>query len=595
MTKDDGDLGAEGVGTREEIAVEGAAEGYLELFRRYEVDYVFGSPGSEYVPFWEFLAKAQVEGKGPTYVNARHEGIALAMAKGYTMATGRPQVVLLHVSFGLLHGAMEIKALYNDNIPMLILAGQNVTHEEEVWGGSGGPHYLAFTEVGGTQRLVQPYVKWCTAPHTNLNTSHLLARAFRVALSEPQGPVFILLSRELLFEQTKTMTMPTKIDPPTPIQADPRALTQLANLLLEANNPIIYTRYLGRNPHAVPCLVELAELLAIPVVETPAYMNFPTDHPLHVGYDLAPYLAGADVILVIDSSGWPPWYPPRSVLASSKAKIVFLDVDPAQLKYPYWGYPADLLITADSAHAVPALVEALTPLVARRHGLRVQREERLDRWRREGAAKRAGWRRDALKAQDGPSIDARWFCYVLNEVMADDTILVNETITHWRVINRYVEKNRVKPGTRFEGAGASASAGLGQGLGVALGLKLANPGRTVIALEGDGSFNYNPVLAGFGLAQKYQLPFLTIIFDNQSYAAMKHHPRYYAAGWSVREHIYHGVYQEPKPEYTKVAEAFGGYAEMIEDPAAVKPALIRGLNHVKEGRLALLDVILPKP
>ncbi len=585
----------EEVGATEAIAVEGAAEGYLEIFRRYDVDYVFASPGSEYVPFWEFLAKAQAEGKGPAYVNARHEGVALAMAKGYTLATGRPQVVLLHVSFGLLHGAMEIKALYNDNIPMLIVSGQNVTHEEEVWGGSGGPHYLAFTEVGGTQRLVQPYVKWCTAPHTNLNMGYLLARAFRVALSEPQGPVFILLSRELLFEPIKMMKMPTKIDPSTPIHADPRALTKLADLLIEAENPIIYTRYLGRNPRAVPCLVELAELLAIPVVETPAYMNFPTDHPLHVGYDLAPYLADADVLLVIDSSGWPPWYPPRRGLASSTAKIVFLDVDPAQLKYPYWGYPADLLITADSALAVPDLVEVLKPLVAKRHGLRIPLEDRFDRWRREGAARRAGWRRDALQAQDGTPIDARWFCYVLNEVMDDDTILVNETITHGRVINRYLEKNRATPGSRFEGAGASASAGLGQGLGVALGLKLAHLEQTVIALEGDGSFNYNPVLAGFGLAQKYQLPFLTIIFDNQSYAAMKHHPRYYGDGWSVRERIYHGVYQDPKPEYTKVAEAFGGHAETVEDPAAVKPALIRGLTHVKQGRLALLDVLLPKP
>ena len=183
MSKDDFGSFEVCMGGTEEIEVEGAAEGYLELFRRYNVDYVFGSPGSEYIPFWEFLAKSNIEGKGPNYVNARHEGIALAMAKGYTMATGRPQVVLLHVSFGLLHGAMEIKALYNDNIPMLIISGQNITHEEEVWGGSGGPHYLAFTEVGGTQKLVQHYVKWSTAPNTKLNISYILARVFRVALS----------------------------------------------------------------------------------------------------------------------------------------------------------------------------------------------------------------------------------------------------------------------------------------------------------------------------------------------------------------------------------------------------------------------------
>lgn len=132
-------------------------------------------------------------------------------------------------------------------------------------------------------------------------------------------------------------------------------------------------------------------------------------------------------------------------------------------------------------------------------------------------------------------------------------------------------------------------------MGVALGLKLAHPDETVVALESDGSFNYNPVPACFGLAQEYHLPFLTIIFDNQSYAAMKHHPRYYSDGWSVKTQTFYGVSEEPKPEYTKLAEAFGGYAEEVDDPEEVKPALLRGLNQVRKGRLALLDVILSKP
>ncbi len=577
----------------EEIEVEGAAEAYLELFRRYNVDYVFCSPGSEFIPLWESLAKFDAQGKTPNYVNARHEGLALAVAKGYTMATGRPQVVLLHVSFGLLHGAMEIKALYNDDIPMLIIAGQNITHEEEVWGGSAGPHYLAFTDVGGTQRLVQHYVKWCDAPATNLNIQYILARAFHVALSEPKGPAFLALSRELLFEKIKKVKMPRKVNSPTSVQADPEALKRLAELLVEAENPIIYTRYIGRNPKAVEYLVKLAELISAPVFETPAYTNFPTDHPLHLGYDISPYLKDADLILVVDSSGWPPWYPPTRVLSLSNAKIVFVDVDPLQVKYPYWGYPADLLITADSSLAIPALLETIKPMIPRRTLKKF--EERRNKWRIERERLRAEWRSEALKAGDRKPIDPKWLCYNINELVDENTIIVHETITHWQIVNQYVEKNRVKPGTRFEGAGAMASTGLGQGLGVALGLKLAEPDKTVVALEGDGSFDYNPVLAGFGLAQEYNLPFLTIIFDNRSYAAMKDHAMYYPDGWSVRTGTYHGVRKEPKPDYAKMAEAFDGYGETVENPEEVRPALIRALNQVKKGRLALLDVNLPKP
>ena len=178
--------------------------------------------------------------------------------------------------------------------------------------------------------------------------------------------------------------------------------------------------------------------------------------------------------------------------------------------------------------------------------------------------------------------------------MDENTIIINETITHGRVINRYVEKNRINPGTQFSGAG-TRTAMLGQGLSVALGVKLANPEKTVIALEGDGSFNYNPVHACFGLSQAYNLPFLTIILDNQSYAAMKSHARYFPDGWSVRTDTYYGVYEAPKPEYTKLAQVFGGYAETVEDPKDVKSALLRALEQVEGGKLALLDVLLPKP
>jgi len=578
-----------------EVEVEGAAEGYLEIFRRYGVDYIFCSPGSELVPFWEFLAKFNAQGKKPSYINVRHEGLVVSAAKGYAMATRKPQVVLLHVNAGLLHGAMELRSLYMDNIPMLVIAGQNVTHEREIWGGTGGAQFLAFTEVGGTQRLVQPFMKWSDAPDTNLNIHQILARAFTVSQAEPRGPVFLLLSRELMFEKTGKMKMPYKIHPPTSIQADPEAIKSLAELLVKADNPIIYTSCLGRNPKAVEHLVKLAELLSIPVFEKPSYMNFPTDHPLHLGYDISPYWKDADLILVIDSSGRPPWYPPSSVLSSSKAKTVFIDIDPVQLKYPYWGFPADLLITADSYLALPALIDRVEPMIALDQGRANEIEGRYGRWSVEHVKQRAAWKDEALKAKDQSPINSRWLCYNINEVLDENAVIVHETISYGRVIERYVERNRVKPGTQFEGAGAVNHVGLGQGLGVALGVKMANPEKTVVALEGDGSFDYNPVHTCYELASEYRLPFLTVVFDNQAYESMKGHSRYYPEGWSVRTKTYYGVYDAPKPDYVKLAQAFGGYAEAVENPAEVKPALLRVLSRVKKGEFALLDVMLPTP
>ncbi len=85
------------------------------------------------------------------------------------------------------------------------------------------------------------------------------------------------------------------------------------------------------------------------------------------------------------------------------------------------------------------------------------------------------------------------------------------------------------------------------------------------------------------------------MFDNQSYAAMKQHTRFYPEGWAAKMGEYYGVYMKPKPDYVKVAEAFGGYGETVEDPSEVKPALLRALREVGEGRLALLDVVLKPP
>jgi acetolactate synthase-1/2/3 large subunit len=576
----------------EEIEVECAAEGYIELFSRYGVDYVISSPGTEFLPLWEYLSKFNSMGSRPFYINTRHEGTALTMAKGYAMATGRPQIVLTHVLVGLLHGAMELRALYTDNIPAMLIVGQTWTHDGEIHGGTPGPHYLSFTQVGGQQRLVQPYVKWSETPSSNENTLEIMARALDIASTDVKGPVLLILSRELLFEKKKRMRMPQKKPRPTRVQADPKELEALAEMLAKAENPLIYTRHLGRNPGSVASLVELVQLLKAPVFETPGYVNFPTNNPLHLGYDVTPYLAEADMVLVIDSSSWPPWYPPGSIRQKSRAKIVFMDLDPLQLKYPSHGYPADMLITADSELALPALIELLKPLLEEPSG---QLRERFEKWETEHKKIREAWRREALGAKDETPIDPRWLSFNINEVLNEDMLTVHETITHGGIVHRYVERNRTRPGTHFEAAGPLAHSGLGQGLGIALGVKLANPDKTVIALEGDGSFNYNPVPACLGLAQEYGLPFLTIIFNNQGYAAMKQHSRFYPEGWSVRSGDFYGVYMRPRPDYAKVAEAFGSYGETVEDPSEVKTALQRALEEVGNGRAGLLDVVLQPP
>jgi acetolactate synthase-1/2/3 large subunit len=572
----------------DEIMVSDAAQAYVELFNKLGVDYVFGSPGSEFIPIWEYLLKYNSEGKKPFYVNVRHEGTALSMAKGYYMASNKAQILLTHVLTGLLHGAMELKAAYTDNIPLMLIVGQNKTHNNEIYGGTPGPHYLSFTEVGGQQRLVQPYVKWTETPETNRNILNIIQRGFQIASSDIKGPVLLCISRELLFEKQNKMKKPQSINIPSPITSDPSQLLKLSKMLLRAKNPIVYTRYYGRNRKAVVKLVEFAELLSIPIFETPGYMNFPTNHSLHMGTNIQQYLKEADLVLILDSSSWPPWYPPNSIKKYSNAKIVFLDLDPIQRKYPVYNYPADMLLKADSSIAIPQLIK----LIKESKFDKLKTKKRFDRWTVKHRQIRAELKLNALKVKNEIPIDPKWLCYCINEIIDEETIIVHETITHGSPIHQYIEKNRIVPGTRYESTGPIAHSGLGQGLGVALGVKLAEPKKTVITLEGDGSFNYNPVTACFGASQEYNIPFMTIIFNNGCYAAMKSHPRYYPEGNSVKQDYYYGVSCSPVPEYTKLAEAFDGYAEKIEDPSNLKAALEKAFNHVRSGTLTLLDVRL---
>ena len=574
----------------DEIIVEDAAHGYVEMLHRLGIDYMFSSPGSEFIPLWEHLARYNSEGKKPHYINLRHEGTALSMAKGYYMATGKAQALMTHVVTGLLHGAMELKAAYTDQIPLLMFVGQNRTHDNEVYGGTPGPHYLSFTEVGGQERLVQPYVKWADSPETNANILSVIQRAYRITNSGVRGPVLLNLSRELLFEKITKMHVPEPLHEESVVTADPATIEKLKELLIGTDNPIIYTRYLGRNPNAVQELVELADVLKVPVFEMPGYMNFPTNNPLHMGTSILPYVGESDLILVIDSSSWPPWYPPNSIRGKTDAKIVFIDPDPVQNKYPVYGYPADLSITGDSY----TILAQLNKLVQNSKLNDLNITDRAERWASEHKKIREEQHRKAQAVKDNSPIDPVWLCHCLNEVIDKETAIVNETITHGRLIHSYIESNRTEPGTRYDATGPVAHTGLGQGMGVALGVKLARPEKNVIALEGDGTFNYNPVLAAFGAAQEYGLPFMTIIFNNSCYAAMKGHQRYYPKGHSVTQNQYYGVGCGPTPEYAKLVEAYNGYSEIVEDPSKLVKSLKRAIKETRTGKVTLLDVRLSR-
>lgn len=554
-------------------------EAILEAFRNLGIDYIISSPGSEWPPVWEALARQRTsEADGPEYINCWHETLAVAVAMGYTRVTGRLQAVLLHAGVGLLQGSLGIQGAYQGEIPMLICSGESITYGEDPQFDPGWQWFRNLSVVGGPNRWVEPLVKWSsqvTSPHTLYET---VTRAAEMAQRVPKGPSYLSIPIEVMLHQWTPPAKRGKV-PPTPrIQPEAETIQKVAELLSTSKSPVILAESCGRDPEAFNQLVQLAELLSIPVVEggAPLYANFPKDHPLHLGFDVRPFLGQSDLFLVIGSRA--PWYPPSS--GPAKGTVVVIDENPLKGQMVYQSLHADLYLEGDVAATLRLLVEAL------RSGIVVdERKDKRAYWESEHRKLHQGYRSAEVAAQEKQPIDPVWLCAAMSEVMPRDAIYVEETIVHRPAILRHVHWDR--PQSYFHPTG-----GLGLGLGLALGVKLAMPQRPVVALMGDGSFLYNPVVQCLGLSREGNLPILIIVFNNGCYASMKRtHLEWYPQGAAASSGLFHGV-DIPGPNYAQLVEPFGGYGERVEDPEELKPALRRALAAVHEGKVALVDVVL---
>lgn len=556
----------------------------LEVFRAYGVEYIFSSPGSEWAPLWETVAKAKAMGLGPTFINTRHEELAASAAVGHYRHTRKLPILALHTTAGTLKASMVLRAALVERVPMVVLAGESAGYGEMVGPDPGSQWLGKLSQVGGPATQASPYVKRSTSVPSREILLGMLQDACRLALTAPMGPVFLSVPLEFLFGEhppVKGVLTP----PPNALQADPADLELVAQQLVRAERPVVLTERAGKDPQNVPLLVELAEKLSMPVLEFrhPAFMNFPRDHALHLGFNPQDLLATADLILLVGCDN--PWYPAST--RPAQATVVAIDDDPSHEHYPYWPLGLDRIVAGDmtaSLAQLNKLVDQAEAAADRGEGFYA---ERRAYYQEKHTQLRSKWRADAEAAMSSNVLNGRSAAMAIGNATPADAFLVAETITHSDLLMQYIQHSL--PGTRYSGM----AGGLGVGLGTALGLKLAAPERLVLAVVGDGAFNYNPVVAAFGFVQQFDTPIIVIIMDNQRYAAMKQaHLRYYPDGHAVRTGVFVGTEIEPKPDYAVLAQAFGGYGETVERAQDLPGALQRAIEHVGRGELVVLDVVV---
>ncbi|MFQ6026530.1 MAG: thiamine pyrophosphate-dependent enzyme [Dehalococcoidia bacterium] len=554
-------------------------EAILEAFRNLDIDYIISSPGSEWSPVWEALARQKVnETPGPTYINCWHETLAVNMATGYTRITGKMQAVLLHAGVGLLQGGVGIHGALQGEVPMLVCSGEADSYGENPELDPQGQWYRNLSVVGGPNRFVEPFVKWsgqATSPYTLYEQ---LVRAGEMAQRVPKGPTYLDIPIETMIHDWAVPEKIRQVPTAPKTNPSPESISLLVDLISRSNNPLIITDVAGAEPLGFAHLVNLCELMAIPVAESaPTCSNFPKSHPLYLGNG-GPYLNQADLVLVIGSRA--PWYPPAN--GPKNATVVAMDAAPLKGYMVYQNLLADHYVEGDLTSGLGLLVEALQASGA---GNASKIPERRQRWEAEHNKIQEANRAAVERVKSQQPIDPVWLCAAISEVMPDNTIFAEETTSHRGTILRHV-------GWEGPHAYLHPNGGLGQGLGLALGAKLARPQQPVVALMGDGGLLYNPVTQSFGVAGEANLPFMTIVFNNANYEAMRrNHQHYYPGGVSDTSDIWYGVHI-PGPDYRKLVDPFGGYGVRVADPAELKPALENALAAINEGKIALVDVVL---
>jgi len=572
------------------IPVTTGAEAFLEQVRALGVvRYMFANTGTDHGPLIEALAKtAKEDPRDIQPIAVPHEMAAVSMAHGYYNVTQKPQMVLVHTLPGTANALGGILNANSSNVPLFLVAGRTPITEGELRGGkSQNIHWRQESRDQGN--IVREFVKWDYEVRTNHNLAAVVSRAYKIAMSEPRGPVYLTLPREWLCEAVEsTELLSGPLEPATKTQADGAALEKAAELLIAAESPLIVTKYLGRNPDAVAHLVELAELLSIPVAQQLSHVNFPTDHPLYVGTQTTKYSQNADVLFFIDIDV--PWEPPSRSFVRSDAKIIHLERDPLFTGIPGWGFPADLPVTGCSEISLPALNAIIKAKIGAGGVARAKLEEQRKQIEAEHNAMMRELAASIAGAKTQKPISPLWVSKCIGDVMDDKTIIANETVTSR--LAEAIPLNR--PGSLFN---TPLAGHLGWGLGAAIGMKLGAPQATVIAAEGDGAYMFGAPTACHFTAQKYQIPFLTVVYNNQAWNASINAARgLFPEGVAQKTRNFPACDLSPSPNFELTAQACGAYAERVEEPDELPRALQRALKAVKEERRqALLNVICKSP
>jgi acetolactate synthase-1/2/3 large subunit len=559
------------------------AANYLQALLDRGIDHVFANAGTDTAPIIEALVTARNAGiKTPEFLTVPHENVAISMAHGYFLATGKPAAVMVHVTVGTANALCGLMNAARDQAPILLTAGRTPSTETGHIGSRNASIHWgqdSFDQGG----LVREWVKWDYELRPGQAPEEIVGRALDIAMSEPKGPVYLCMPREVLGDLTdKNCPAPRPRAlgalPATPSLA---GIKQAAQWLSEAKFPLIITSSSGRDGANVARLGRIAENfgigVAMPGEPGARELNIPTTHPMFIGVHPAEAIAQADAVLIIDCEV--PWWPSK-VSPLPHAKLIHVAPDPMFNRYPVRGFQMDLAISGSSSQALEMLEQALQMACSTQPALVASRQAQFKAI--------SGERTRKLQAlvqsmQEHTPLHPAWIAHCINQVIDDDTIIINEMGVPMDFLALKTPRSYLS---------SSLAGGLGFGLGAAVGAKLGAPDKKVILIVGDGSYMFGCPTAAHHVARMYGLPTTTLVMNNARWNAVRRSTLgMYPEGQASKEAMMPLVSLGESPAYEGIMQACGGMGEKVEDPAALIAALQRCLAANANGQSALLNLV----
>jgi len=551
-----------------------ASDYMVDIFKSFGMEYMFSMCASSFIGIHESVLN-YAGNKNPEAIACTHEEISVAMANGYAKIEGKPVLVAAHATVGLQHAVMAVYDAWCDRVPIYLVLGNTNDAAQR----NGDVYWVHSAQDPAA--LIRDMTKWDDNPASMAHFAESAARAYKIAMTPPYGPVAIVVDDHMQDEPVPNNLRVPKVAIPSAPSGDSGAVAEIAKLLVAAESPTIIAGRAARTPAGLQHMIELAEALQCNVVDTRQRMNFPNRHPLAGGN-----AAAADVVLALE-----PGDISNQVRAAHQRNAKVISVSSGHLfqKSNYQDFmryaEVDLAVAADAEATLPALIEEIKRLTTanRREAFR-QRGDKLatahaqafERTKNDAAN---GW--DASPVSTARLSMELW-AQLKNEDWSYVTGWVNWPMRLWDMTKHY------------QYIGRAGGEGVGYHAPAAIGAALANRkhGRISVAIQPDGDLMVAP--GALWTAARHKIPILIVMQNNRAY--------HQEVMWFQREALSRGRGVEltqtgfglggPDIDFAKLAASMGvGSSGPITDPKDLAAAIKRGLAVVKRGEPYLIDVV----